>query len=302
MAGRNDHSSRKAWRLAEKQRALITHAQLLGLGFTRHAIAHRVERGRLHPIHRGVYAVGRPQLTRAGEIMAAVLACGPGAAASHETAAERYGIRRRVRGPIHVSRPSPSRVRIAGVKTHRRSKLEVQKHDGIPLTSPVQTLIDLATTLSERHLLAAVNEADKLDLIDPEALRTELERWRRVRGVGRLKRILDRLTYRMTRSELERRLLSIAQRAGLDVPETNVVLNGYEVDFYWPDLGLVVETDGFRYHRTPAQQAADALRDQAHLRAGLTPLRVPEIQIAFEPRRVEQTLAVVAARLGADAA
>jgi very-short-patch-repair endonuclease len=69
------------------------------------------------------------------------------------------------------------------------------------------------------------------------------------------------------------------------------------VDFYWPDLGLVVEADGLRYHRTPAQQTKDRIRDQAHLVAGLTPLRFTHAQVRFEPGYVKATLAAAARQL-----
>src|SRR5262249_41501587 len=104
-------------------------------------------------------------------------------------------------------------------------------------------------------------------------------------------------TFTLTDSRLERRLLPIARKAGLGRPETRRHLNGVRVDFYWPDLGLVVETDGLRYHRTPSQQARDRIRDQAHTRAGLTPLRFTRAQAEFEPEQVRETLAAVAGRL-----
>ncbi|MGH2978611.1 MAG: endonuclease domain-containing protein [Solirubrobacterales bacterium] len=74
-------------------------------------------------------------------------------------------------------------------------------------------------------------------------------------------------------------------------------VNGYKVDFYWPELGLVVETDGLRYHRTPAQQSRDRVRDQAHAAAGLTPLRFTRAQVAYDPGHVHATLTAVARRL-----
>src|SRR5205814_5987973 len=122
-------------------------------------------------------------------------------------------------------------------------------------------------------LEAAVNEADKLDLITPERLRQALEAIARRPGLAALRRLLDRDTFVLTDSELERRFLPIARAAGLPKPLTRVHLNGFKVDFYWPEFDLVVETDGLRYHRTPAQQARDTLRDQAHAAAGLTRLR-----------------------------
>ena len=111
--------------------------------------------------------------------------------------------------------------------------------------------------------------------------------------------ILDRRTFRFTRSGLERAFRPIARRARLPQPETRYRVNGFEVDFCWPRLGLVVETDGLTYHRTPAQQAEDRLRDQAHTVAGMTPLRFTHGQIKYEPSYVEATLAAVASRLEA---
>jgi very-short-patch-repair endonuclease len=101
----------------------------------------------------------------------------------------------------------------------------------------------------------------------------------------------------MTRSELERRFLPIARRVGLPPPLTKHHVNGYEVDFYWPELGLVVETDGLRYHRTPQQQARDLLRDQAHAAAEVERLRFTHDQIAHDPAHVERILAAVVRRL-----
>ena len=115
--------------------------------------------------------------------------------------------------------------------------------------------------------------------------------------MAKLRTLLDRRTFTLTDSELERRLLRIVDRAGLPRPLTGEWVNGFEVDFFWPALGLVVETDGLRYHRTPAQQARDRLRDQAHTVAGLTPLRHTRAQIRFEPGYVEATLGRVVARL-----
>lgn len=143
----------------------------------------------------------------------------------------------------------------------------------------------------------AVNEADRLNLADPEELRDALGRYRDERGVARLRELLDRRTFRLTDSELERRFLRIVDDAGLPVPLTGRWLSGFRVDFHWPDLGLVVETDGLRYHRTPAQQARDRLRDQAHLAAGLTPLRFTHRQVRFEPGYVRLTLLAVVNRL-----
>jgi very-short-patch-repair endonuclease len=158
-------------------------------------------------------------------------------------------------------------------------------------------MADLSTRLSNAQLEAAVNEADKLGRIDPVRLRKALETIRGQHGVSALIRLLDRRTFRLTDSELERRFLRLVRDVGLPLPQTGVRLNGFRVDFFWPDLGLVVETDGLRYHRTPAQQARDRRRDQVHTVAGLTTLRFTHAQVRFEEAGVRDVLRRVAERL-----
>jgi very-short-patch-repair endonuclease len=298
MTTLSPHSrSRRVWALAARQHGVIALFQLLELGYTVAAIRWRVARGRLHPVHRGVYAVGRPELTRKGEWMAAVLACGAASVLSHQSAAELWEIRGERNGLIHVSVPKGETHEHKGVLAHRRSALgadDVTAHHGIPVTSPMLTLIDLATHVPARALEAAINEADKLDLVTPMELRGALEGRSGQRGVGVLRRILDRATFLLTDSELERRFLPIAARAGLPSPLTQHRMNGFKVDFFWPDLRLVVETDGLRYHRTPQQQARDRVRDQVHAAAGLTSVRFTHWQVRYDPSHVKRTLHAVA--------
>jgi very-short-patch-repair endonuclease len=116
-------------------------------------------------------------------------------------------------------------------------------------------------------------------------------------GVAVLRDLLDRRTFQVTDSRLEQMFLPIARQAGLPPPLTQQQVNGFRVDFHWPDLGLVVETDGLRYHRTPQQQSADRRRDQAHVAAGLTVLRFSHAQVNFEPGQVLKMLTRVARRL-----
>jgi very-short-patch-repair endonuclease len=155
----------------------------------------------------------------------------------------------------------------------------------------------LATELGAKRLEKAVNEADKLDLVTPEDLREFVAARPGQPGVRTLRGLLDRHSFRLSDSELERAFRPIARDAGLPPPLTRTIVNGFEVDFHWPDLGLVVETDGLRYHRTPSEQARDRLRDQTHTAAGLTPLRFTHWQVAHEPARVRAVLARTAARL-----
>jgi hypothetical protein len=232
--------------------------------------------------------------------MAAVLRCGPAAVLSHASAAAAWGIRPQGNGPIEVSVAANASSRPRGVRVHRRADLrqcDMAVLERIPVTSPALTLVDLAARLAPPELEAAINEANKHDLIAPDTLRRQLEDFPRHFGLARLRRLLDRDTFVLTDSELERRFIPIAREAGLPVPLTGEHMNGFRVDFFWPALGLVVETDGLRYHRTPAQQARDRLRDQAHAAAGLTALRFSHAQVRYEPAHVRATLAAVAARL-----
>lgn len=291
------HSAARA--LARRQHWVIARFQLLVLGYSTEAIKHRIAKGRLRPLFRGVYAAGQPDTTQYGWWMAAVLACGPGAAISHTSTAALWRIRPLVRGPIEVS---TSRDRChRGIRTHRRLLMppDLALHHNIPVTNPVCTLIDVAPGLTREELEGSVSEADKLGLIHPDELRTALDSHPGWTGVTKLRGTLDRRTYVMTDTELERRFLPIALRAGLPLPLTQTYVNGFRVDFYWPDLGLVVETDGLTYHRTSQQQAEDRVRDQTHTAAGLTALRFTHAQIRYEPGHVEEVLRAVARRLPA---
>lgn len=272
---------------------------MLQIGFSSEAIQHRIKRGRLHPVYRGVYAIGRPEMSRFGQWMAAVLSCGDGAVLSHATAAALWELRPLYRGKIDVSVSRAMNPSHPGLRVHRRtlSEPDATLHHAIPVTTPVCTLIDIAPLLSSDRLEAAVNEADKRDLVDPEGLRIALDEVTRRPGVGVLRRLLDHRTFTLTDSGLERQFIPLALGAGLGMPLTGQWVNGFKVDFYWPDLRLVVETDGLRYHRTAAQQARDRIRDQAHLAAGITPLRFTRAQIRFEPKGVQATLKAVVARL-----
>ncbi len=291
--------ARGVWALAREQDDVVSREQLLALGFHPQAIKHRVARGRLHPLWPGVYALGSPNLTARARWRAATMACGPAAWLSHATAAALFGIRDQNAGPIEVSVPAHVARRLSGIRVHRRRNLHehVGKHDGLAVTSPALTFVDLAARLPPGEVEAALKEADVRDLIGPIELRRQVDGMSRRPGLGVLRRILDRHTLLLTDSELERLFVPIARSAGLPSPLTREWVNGFRVDFVWPDLGLVVETDGLRYHRTPAQQARDRVRDQVHSAAGLTPLRFTHAQVKFDQAHVQHTLEAVARRL-----
>ena len=174
---------------------------------------------------------------------------------------------------------------------------EITTHHGIPVTTPACTIVDLAARLPLREVERAINQADALEVIHVAELRETLDDMVPRAGLRVVKRLIDRRTFRLTRSDLEAIFIPLSVRAGLGIPLTRQWVNGYEVDFYYPELGLVVETDGGRFHRTPSEQRADRRRDQAHTRAGLTPLRFTHGQVFYERADVEATLAAVGERL-----
>jgi hypothetical protein len=186
-----------------------------------------------------------------------------------------------------------TRLRRAGLWVRSRPALgrtEIVSRQGIPVTSIVRTLIDIAAESGLAIVERAVNEADKRDLIDPETLRRQLDDHSGEAGVRPLRRLLDKHTFRLSDSNLEVLFRPIAEAAGLPPPSTKQIVNGFEVDFFWADLGLIVETDGLRYHRTPSTQARDASRDRSHVLAGMTPLRFTHYEIKHEPHRVREAL------------
>lgn len=241
----------------------------------------------------GVYAVGWPALNQKRRWMAAVLAGGDGAALSHRSAAALWEIGKERPGRIDVSVRRRCELRRPGVRYLGRPSLSpatIVTRDDIPVTSPIQTLVDLGTELTPIPLERAVNDADKRGLVDPEALREELARFGGQPGVRPLRHLLDKLFFRLSDSDLEIYFRRIVRAAQLPMPLSKQRVNRFEVDFFWPELGLVVETDGLRYHRTPTTQTRDARRDRAHVMAGMTPLRFTHYEVRYEPKRVDAAL------------
>lgn len=275
---------------------------MLGLGFSRDAIQHRLVTRRLWPLGRGVYSVGPPRGTDGQRWSAALLACCSRgeASLSHRSAAALWGIGKELRGRVDISVRGRFESKRPGLKVRSRPSLaadDVVERDGIPLTSIVQTLIDLATELPDGPLERSVNEADKHDLIDPESLRAALVPRSGEPGVKRLGFLLDKRTFRLSDTELERLFRPIAAASGAPVELTKAWVNDFEVDFYWPSLDLVVETDGLQYHRTPSAQYRDRVRDQTHTAAGLTQLRFTHWQVKHEAAYVGSILRRTVGRL-----
>ena len=277
-----------AWALARSQHGVITWWQLRALGFTRDAIAHRLATSRLFRLWPGVYAVGRPQLSSLGRWKAATLACGAGYGLDGESGLALFGIRDDEGADIEVAGPGRAGRRLDGIRLRRVEGAATDNRQGIPVLSLPMLFVGLAPRLSQGQLEAALNEADKRDLIHVGDLRATLDDLRGRRGIAKLRRVIDGATFRYTDSGLERAMRPVFLKAGLGTGYvTQERVNGFRVDFYFPILDLVIETDGGRFHRTAFQQATDRRRDQAHTLAGTPFLRFTHGQIRFERPYVE---------------
>jgi hypothetical protein len=204
-----------------------------------------------------VYAVGHRVLTVQGRWMAAVLAAGDGAVLSHGTAAALWDLRRTGGGAIHVTVPGdPGRKRRPGLKIHRSITLtatDTTVRDGIPVTTPARTVIDLARTTNGRALEHLIDLADQRGLVDFADLHKA--------NSAALQAVLHTYSPAPTRSELEERFLGLCDDHGIRRPETNARIAGIEVDFVWRLERLIVEVDGYRYHRSPTTFETDRERD-----------------------------------------
>ena len=283
--------------LADRQWGLVTRAQLLALGLSSGAVDRRLAAARLRPLHRGVYAVGHRWLRREAHRLAAVLACGEGAVLSHASAAAHWGLRPSAATRIDVTVPRSGQRRRSGIRVHRHAALavdEVTERDGVPVTTPARTLLDLAATLPRRSVERALDQAEVLRLFDAAALRAIAAAHRGRPGAPLLAALLREHAAgtTLTRSELEEAFLRLCDRAGLPRPVVNGRAHGVESDFAWPAGALVAEVDGFAFHRTRRAFERDRARDAVLAAAGVRTLR-------FTARQVEQRPAEIVAALRA---
>jgi very-short-patch-repair endonuclease len=274
--------------LARLQHGVVSRRQLLDLGFGRGGIDARLARGSLHPVHRGVYAVGHSRLTWRGRLWAAALA--KDAAHSHRCGAAIWDLL--APGPIEMTTLAGARSS-PGITVHR-SRTLTDRHittvDGLPVTTVARTVVDLLDVLPPDRIPALLRRADFLGILDFADVATSLP-GRRSKG---LKHAIEEIAGngpQPTRSELEERFLTIVRRAGLPMPLVNHPLEGFIADFLWPEHALVVETDGAAGHLTQAAFEDDRRRDAALLLAGYRVVRFTYRQVSDHPEEVAVTLA-----------
>ncbi len=277
--------------LATLQYGVVAGRQLAGIGLRSTAVADRAAAGRLHRVHRGVYAVGHPLLSRRGEWIAAVLALGPGALLSHASAAALWDLTGPRGGRVDVTAPDRNgRARRPGIAVHR-SRIpdpESTVHERIPVTSVARTLLDLAGTVERGALHRAYVRAERLQLLDLRALGRVLERSNGRRGRRALAALCgyDRSAAASALSELELLLLDLIRDHGLPTPQANVLVGGYLVDAYWPQEKLVVEVDGYEFHSDREAFERDHRKLGRLTLAGYQVLAVTYRQVVDEPEWV----------------
>jgi len=266
-------TERRVAAVAARQRGLITQRQLRDAGVSTSAISRRTAAGRLHLLHRGVYLVGHPVAPPLARELAALLACGPTAALSHRTAATLWRILPAQEATIDVTAPDRRCRPRPGLRPHAGTLDEVTVRHGLRLTSPARTLRDLTRVLDSATLERARNEAQVLNLIPRDPAAPDV-----------------------SRSEAERRLLDLLRRAALRPTATNTKVAGSEVDILFADQRLVIEMDGYAFHRTRAAFERDRRRDADLAAAGYRVVRITWRQLRTEPEAVVARLAAALAR------
>jgi very-short-patch-repair endonuclease len=285
---------REVARIAAGQRGLVTYAELRGAGLGRGAIEHRIRHGRLHRMYRGVYLVGHSVAPPLARELGAVLACGDGAVVSHRCAAQVWGLLPEAEGDVDVTVPGSDREDRDGIHVHggRLDPRDVTRHQGLPLSAPARTLIDVAGTSAEREVERAYAEALARRLVTRVALQAAVKRAGRRAGVAVVRRLLEaEHGPALTRSEAEERLLALLRAGGLPEPDTNARVGPYEVDFLWRTERLAVEVDGYAFHSSRAAFERDRRRDAELQDAGLRVRRVTWAQIVHEPEALLVRLA-----------
>jgi very-short-patch-repair endonuclease len=264
----------------------VSGRQLVALGFGRGAIAYRRKTGRLHPHHPGVFSVGYARRDWRARMFAALLYAGDNAVLSHGTGLAVWEIRpatdevqltvagRQVRSRpgLHVSRVSALDAR------------DVRMHRGLPVTAPARCLLDHAADVDDDEIERALAEARMRRLVSDADLQGALERAPTRPGAGRLARVMRSVSGSIiTRSKAERLVLRLIADAELPMPEVNAKLLGFEVDFLWRARNLVLEFDGFEFHRHRHQFEADRHRVQVLTAAGYRVIQVTWRQLCEEP-------------------
>jgi very-short-patch-repair endonuclease len=280
--------------LAAVQHGVVARAQLVALGVGDDAIDHRIAHRRLHRVHRGVFAVGHRTRTRDATWMAAVLAGGPDTVLGSRSGGALWQMRQSDRLDVIC----PRKLRRPGIQVHRIALApdEITVVRGIPVTTPARTLFDLAAVLTPDQLEHAFNEAEVLRLTSPTSLDALLARHRGRRGAQALRRVLDKHRQygeTVTRSVLERKLLTLLDAHGLPRPSVNRLSDDGELDARWHEQRLIVECDGWASHGTREAFERDRERDRRLVTSGWRVVRITWRQLRDDGDVIVRQLAAL---------
>jgi hypothetical protein len=284
-------------RLAAMRFGVVSRPELLAAGVSRREIDGRVEDGRLQRLHRAVYAFGHRSLRIEGLWWAAILAGGPGAVLSHRAASRLFRLPAFPYDLIEITVATDRARRLATVRAHRGRlpREDVMRWRGIPTTTPARLCLDLAEVLEDADLDRLLDEAIRLRLYNPWAVDSMLRRSPGRRGVKRLERARRRIhpNSGRTRSELERLALKLLAAHDIPVPTVNHHRHGHRIDLQWPSRRVVVEVDGYDFHRTPAAFADDHARDNDLLDAGWRVRRFTWTDVVHDGPRTANRIAAM---------
>jgi very-short-patch-repair endonuclease len=272
--------------LAAKQQNNITWDQLLAVGLGAKAVAYRTRTGRYFRVHDCVYSLGHPPQTPHQKAMAAVLACGAGAALSHQSAMALWGLRSHWPSTLEVTVTTDRRPR--GIQVHLSRTLtraDVTRHFSIPVTNPARTLNDCAPDLTDAALARAVNDA----LLSPYLTRSQLAEFLTRHPNKRLQPFVETADG-PTRSEFEDAFLAFCDQHYLPRPKMNTIVAGREVDAYFPDERLIVELDGWRFHSGRRSFEDDRVKDANALVLGIATLRLTWDRMTQAPEQEARRL------------
>jgi len=277
--------------LAAGQHGVVARRQLLTLGFSPTMVRTRVAAGRLHRVHRGVYAVGHRKLTLKGRWMAAVLACGPEAFLSHRTALALWDLQQKESGAIEVTVRGPGKPGSEGVLvrcTRVLADQDVTEVDGIPVTSLAWTMVDYAASATQRQVRSVLEALERRRIYIGRELDELLERTPNRKGVRTLRKAIAEITGPAPwhQSVLEEAFHELIRGSDLPDYEANVLVEGELVDALWRDERVIVELDGFTFHKTRAQFETDRRRDAKLTVAGYKVLRITQQRLQNEPESV----------------